>query len=36
MNKWGSKKESFEIIDMRKLSGNFLPMILNKAKKEVR
>jgi len=33
MKKWESKKESFEIIDVRKLKGNFLPMILNKAKK---
>lgn len=33
MKKWESKKESFEIIDVRKLRGNFLPMILNKAKK---
>ena len=28
---WKNKKESFEVIDVRKLSGNFLPMVLKKA-----
>jgi len=27
------KKESFEVVDVRELKGNFLPMILAKAKK---
>ena len=27
---WTSKKDSFEVIDVRKLSGNFLPMLLKK------
>ncbi len=29
---WESGKESFELIDVRDLTGNFLPMILEKAK----
>ncbi|MBW2038316.1 MAG: DUF2249 domain-containing protein [Deltaproteobacteria bacterium] len=28
---WEKKKESFEVIDVRKLTGNFLPMVLKKA-----
>ena len=28
---WQNKKELFEVIDVRKLSGNFLPMVLKKA-----
>ena len=28
---WENKKESFEMIDVRKLTGNFLPMVLKKA-----
>ena len=33
MNKeWESKKDSFEVVDVRELKGNFLPMILKKAK----
>lgn len=31
-NGWENKKTSFSIIDVRHLMGNFLPMILNKAK----
>ena len=27
---WTSKKDSFEVIDVRKLTGNFLPMLLKK------
>ena len=27
---WTSKKDSFELIDVRKLSGNFLPMLVKK------
>lgn len=30
---WESKKESFEVIDVRKLTSNFLPMIVNNARK---
>ncbi|MDD3520581.1 MAG: hypothetical protein PHU65_05010 [Actinomycetota bacterium] len=30
-NKWEDKKASFAVIDVRKLTSNFLPMILNKA-----
>ena len=30
---WQEKKESFEVVDVRELKGNFLPMILTKAKK---
>jgi len=30
-NNWLNKKETFKIIDVRKLKGNFLPGILNKA-----
>ena len=30
---WQEKKESFEVVDVRELKGNFLPMILAKAKK---
>lgn len=29
---WEDKKASFEVIDVRKLTGNFLPMILHKAR----
>mgnify|MGYP001266203139 FL=1 len=29
---WVDKKELFEVIDVRKLTSNFLPMILKKAK----
>ena len=29
---WEKKKESFEVIDVRKFTGNFLPMILKKAR----
>jgi len=33
MNKeWENKKDSFEVVDVRELKGNFLPMILKKAK----
>lgn len=33
MNKeWENKKDSFEVADVRELKGNFLPMILKKAK----
>jgi len=28
---WSNKKETFEVIDARKLKGNFLPSILKKA-----
>jgi alkylhydroperoxidase/carboxymuconolactone decarboxylase family protein YurZ len=28
---WHNEKESFEVIDVRKMTGNFLPMILKKA-----
>jgi len=31
-DEWENKKESFESIDVRKLEGNFLPLILEKAK----
>ena len=31
---WMEKKDSFEIIDVRKLTSNFLPMILMKAKRK--
>lgn len=27
---WTSRKDSFEVIDVRKLSGSFLPMLLKK------
>jgi alkylhydroperoxidase/carboxymuconolactone decarboxylase family protein YurZ len=30
---WQEKKESFEVVDVRELKGNFLPMFLTKAKK---
>ncbi len=30
---WQEKKESFEVVDVRELKGNFLPMLLTKAKK---
>ena len=30
---WQEKKESFEVVDVRELKGNFLPMILTKAKR---
>src|SRR5690554_5233534 len=30
---WKDKKESFEVIDVRNLTSNFLPMILMKAKR---
>ena len=30
---WEEEKESFEVIDVRKMSGNFLPMILKKGAK---
>jgi len=29
---WRDKKETFEVIDVRKITGNFLPMLLNKAR----
>ena len=29
--KWENNKESFDVIDVRKLTGNFLPMVLKKA-----
>ena len=29
---WQDKKDSFQVIDVRKLTGNFLPMVLKKAK----
>jgi len=32
-NEWQEKKESFEVVDVRELKGNFLPMVLTKAKK---
>ncbi len=33
MNKeWENKKDSFEVTDVRELKGNFLPMVLKKAK----
>ena len=28
---WQNSKESFEVTDVRELSGNFLPMIIKKA-----
>ena len=31
---WMEKKDSFEVIDVRKLTSNFLPMILMKAKRK--
>jgi alkylhydroperoxidase/carboxymuconolactone decarboxylase family protein YurZ len=31
ITEWENKKESFEVLDVRKLSGNFLPFILKKA-----
>jgi alkylhydroperoxidase/carboxymuconolactone decarboxylase family protein YurZ len=30
---WESRRDSFEIIDVKKLTGNFLPMILKKSEK---
>jgi hypothetical protein len=30
---WKIKKESFEVMDVRELTGNFLPMLLKKAGK---
>ena len=34
MNKdWENKKSSFDVIDVRKMAGNFLPMILKKGAK---
>jgi len=33
MKAWESKKESFEVKDVRKLTGNFLPGLLQKAQK---
>jgi len=34
MSDWKEKKESFEVVDVRNIKGNFLPMILAKAKKK--
>jgi len=31
--KWENKKNSFEVIDVRKMTGNFLPMVLRRAEK---
>ena len=31
---WKNKKETFEEVDARKLTGNFLPMVLSKAGKK--
>ena len=28
---WEDKKDSFKVVDVRKLTGNFLPKLLNKA-----
>ena len=30
---WENKKDLFDVVDVRKLTGNFLPGILNKAGK---
>jgi len=31
VNDWKNKKESFDVVDVRKLTGNFLPALLKKA-----
>jgi hypothetical protein len=32
-NEWESKKKAFEVVDVRQLKGNFLPMVLKKSEK---
>jgi len=34
MSDWKEKKDSFEVVDVRSIRGNFLPMLLTKAKKK--
>lgn len=35
MSDWREEKETFEVVDVRNIKGNFLPMLLAKAKKKV-
>ena len=34
MSDWKDKKDSFEVVDVRSIRGNFLPMLMAKAKKK--